>query len=367
MNPICEAKPCPVILSSTCVFYEGENLVYTGINKNDSLQVALEKIDAKFGDAAIGYIFTNGIIQPAPGDPVKLGGSLTENTTITSAGFLLKLTGNIEAAKFVTTGGTSSQFVKGDGTLDNTTYQPAGAYITSLTGDGTATGPGAATFTLNSIIPLLAGTWGSATQVPIVTVNAKGLITNISQTLITVPSDQVIIAGPDMFGSGMTGVGFSVTLSTVNSNVYVSNTALKFAVDGKGRVTSAAPITNLDLDAIYGYTPVPTSRAITINGVTQNLAANRSWTIVGTLPSQLGNAGKWLTTDGTNASWASLPPSAVTNVTASLPISSSGGATPNISISQATGAQDGYLSSVDWNTFNNKVDETDAIAYAVAL
>jgi hypothetical protein len=44
----------------------------------------------------------------------------------------------------------------------------------------------------------------------------------------------------------------------------------------------------------------------------------------------------------------------VTNVTASAPLSSTGGATPNISISQSGVATDGYLSSVDWNTFNNK-------------
>ena len=55
----CSVEPCPVILNATCVFYEGGNLVYTGINTNDSVQTALQKIDAKFGDAAIGYIFQN--------------------------------------------------------------------------------------------------------------------------------------------------------------------------------------------------------------------------------------------------------------------------------------------------------------------
>ena len=44
----------------------------------------------------------------------------------------------------------------------------------------------------------------------------------------------------------------------------------------------------------------------------------------------------------------------VTSVTSTSPISSSGGATPDISISQATTSTNGYLSSIDWNTFNNK-------------
>ena len=44
----------------------------------------------------------------------------------------------------------------------------------------------------------------------------------------------------------------------------------------------------------------------------------------------------------------------VTSVTGTAPIASSGGTTPAISISQATTITNGYLSSTDWNTFNNK-------------
>lgn len=46
----------------------------------------------------------------------------------------------------------------------------------------------------------------------------------------------------------------------------------------------------------------------------------------------------------------------VTSVTATTPLASSGGATPNITIQQAGLAQDGYLSSSDWNTFDGKQD-----------
>ncbi|MEA9355886.1 hypothetical protein SHI21_06730 [Bacteriovorax sp. PP10] len=44
----------------------------------------------------------------------------------------------------------------------------------------------------------------------------------------------------------------------------------------------------------------------------------------------------------------------VTAVSGTPPIASTGGATPAISISQATTTTDGYLSSANWNTFNNK-------------
>ena len=44
----------------------------------------------------------------------------------------------------------------------------------------------------------------------------------------------------------------------------------------------------------------------------------------------------------------------VTSVTGAAPVVSSGGTTPAISMAKATTLVDGYLSAVDWNTFNNK-------------
>ena len=46
--------------------------------------------------------------------------------------------------------------------------------------------------------------------------------------------------------------------------------------------------------------------------------------------------------------------SSVTAVTATAPVVSSGGTTPVISMAAATGSVNGYLTSTDWNTFNNK-------------
>jgi hypothetical protein len=316
MNVNCTAKPCPVILDATCVFYSGGKLVYTGIKTNDNLQIALEKINAKFQDANIGYVFENGIIQPSPGQPVKLGGSLTGNTIINSGAFTFKLTGTIESQSFITTGGTSSQFVKGDGSLDGTSYQPSGNYITALTGDGTASGPGSAIFTLSNS-GVIANTYGSASQVPVITVDAKGRVTNVNNTAINYPPQLLFFSG-DVWGAGQTGSNVTLTLNNVNSGVFPAITPLKFSVNAKGLVTGAAALTNLDIFSLIGYTPVPQTRTLTINGVTYDLSANRSWTVSG-LPSQTGNAGKFLTTNGTVASWANLPPSGVTSVGLSMP------------------------------------------------
>jgi hypothetical protein len=46
MNLFCATPTCPIcFLSSACVFYKGGNLLYTGINTNDTLETALVKID----------------------------------------------------------------------------------------------------------------------------------------------------------------------------------------------------------------------------------------------------------------------------------------------------------------------------------
>jgi len=61
--------------------------------------------------------------------------------------------------------------------------------ITDLTGDVTASGPGVASATL-AVANSDVGTWGSGSLIPVITVNAKGLITAVSTaTFAVVPSD----------------------------------------------------------------------------------------------------------------------------------------------------------------------------------
>lgn len=387
MDILCTADMCPVILNATCVFYEGNNLIYTGITTNDSLQTALQKIDAKFGDANVGYIFTNGVYQPTAGSAVGLGGALTSDTSI-GGNYTLTFTGNVKAAKHITTGGTASQFVKGDGTLDSTAYQAAGNYITALTGDVIAAGPGSAAASL-AVVNINPGTYGSGTRIPVVTVDTKGRVTALTTTAIVVPSGSLSFVG-DVYGSGTTGSQTTLTLTNVNSNVYTNNTFLKFKVNAKGLVTGAAPITHVDIEGVLGYVPVPETRTITINGTTHDLQANVVFslpgggtvqsvsvtagtgisasvanptinpniTITNTAPDQVvtitGQSGIDVTGTYPNFTISANEEGAVTSVTASAPLASSGGQTPNITITKADLTTDGYLSSADWSTFNAK-------------
>jgi hypothetical protein len=248
----CGAEPCPLILNATCVFYRGQDLLYLGVNTNDNLQIVIEKINQAFQNTGIGYAFNNGVVQTDPSQPVQLGGSLIQNTTI-GGNFTLTFAGNVQAAKHITTGGTASQFVKGDGTLDNTQYQPIGNYLTGLSGDGTASGPGIGALTLTTV-NFAPGLYGNGSTIPIITVNGKGLVTNITPTPIVIPPQPLIFIG-DVVGSGFTGSPTTLLLQNVNPNPYNTQTPLKFTVNAKGLVTSASPITATDIINILGYNP----------------------------------------------------------------------------------------------------------------
>jgi hypothetical protein len=63
----------------------------------------------------------------------------------------------------------------------------------------------------------------------------------------------------------------------------------------------------------------------------------------------------WQVVDSTGSvKYTAITTSGVSSVSGTAPIVSSGGTTPAISMPKATTSVDGYLSSTDWTTFNNK-------------
>ena len=86
-----------------------------------------------------------------------------------------------------------------------------------------------------------------------------------------------------------------------------------------------------------------------------------AFTVTNTAPDQtvVLNNGTGISVTGTypNFTVTNTAPSSggtVTSVSGTAPVVSSGGNTPAISMAKATGSVDGYLSSTDWTTFNNK-------------
>jgi hypothetical protein len=205
---------------------------------------------------------------------------------------------NLTATSIIKTGGTSAQFLKADGSVDANAYLP-------LTG-GTMTGQ------------IVLKQSSSSTDY------TKGL------------------KFPDnSFGGSSDVAGFRLYSLTGEDQVlemYVGN-------------DSIADIINF----ATGVGGNPDNNAVKINGNTIWNAAN--------LPSPQSSI--TLTTTGTSgaatftSNTLNIPQyqaagTYVTSVTGTSPIVSSGGTTPAISIPAATSSVNGYLTSTDWTTFNNK-------------
>ena len=97
-------------------------------------------------------------------------------------------------------------------------------------------------------------------------------------------------------------------------------------------------------------------------------------TNLGTTPAlsgttNFGTAGQVLTSGGSSATptWTTPTTGTVTSVTGTSPVVSSGGSTPAISMPVATTSVNGYLSSTDWTTFNNKSNTNGTVTSVAAL
>ena len=167
--------------------------------------------------------------------------------------------------------------------------------------------------------------------------NGQVLSTTGSSTKwITLPTYVALTAtAPIIYNSG-TG-NLSITQSSSVTNGYLSSanwstfnqkqSAISLTTVGSsGASTFLFDTLNIPNYTLSGLGGVPTSRTLTINGVTYDLSSNRSWTISG----------------------------GIASVTATSPAFSSGGANPNITIQASGATQDGYLSSSDWTIFNGK-------------
>ena len=124
--------------------------------------------------------------------------------------------------------------VTGTNTGDQTDISGNAATVTTnanLTGDVTSVGNAATLPTVNSTV----GAFGSATNIPVVTVTGKGLVTSVTTVAVSIPSGALDFTG-DVTGTGTTG---AATALTIDANAVTNAKAAQMASKSyKGRTSA---------------------------------------------------------------------------------------------------------------------------------
>jgi hypothetical protein len=197
--------------------------------------------------------------------------------------------------------------------------QAAGNYITNLVGDGTASGPGSATFTLATVNSNV-GSFGSSTAIPSFTVNAKGLITAASTNVVIAPAgtlsgttlnSTVVSSSLTSVGTVTTGVwngsvigttygGTGLSSPGASGNVLTSNGTNWVSSPSTGGVSSLNSLSGaLTIAAGTGITVTPSGSTITIASTGGGSGTVTSVAL--TAPSIFNVGGSPVTTSGTLA------------------------------------------------------------------
>lgn len=181
----------------------------------------------------------------------------------------------------------------------------------------------------------------------------NGLMTKTKPSAPNIKTEVAVVTNAGSGGSG------SVVVEIIHGSVLGGT-------DSNVQISSATGGQLLSYDQTNGYWKNTNLAAGT--GISVNSATGGTITVTNSAPDQTVSltAGTGIGVSGTYPSFT-ISNTGVTSVTGTSPIVSSGGTTPAISIPQATSSVNGFLSSTDWTTFNNKGSGTVTSVSALTL
>jgi len=214
--------------------------------------------------------------------------------------------------------------------------------------------------------------------------------TTITQvTALTINQDSTAVFGNTVTANGvlLTGNTGTVTSVAATAGTGISVSGSPITTSGTLTITNTAPDQTVALTAGTGIStsgtypnftitntaPSSGGTVTSVSGTTGNITSTGGTTPIIDLASGVATAGTTgsatlipvvtIDTYGrvTSITTAANPQGTVTSVTGTAPVVSSGGATPAISMAAATGSVNGYLTSTDWTTFNNKTSNTGTV------
>jgi hypothetical protein len=231
--------------------------------------------------------------------------------------------------------------------------------VTALTINQDSTAVFANTVTANGT--LLTGNTGTVTSVAAtagtgISVTGSPITTSGTLNITNTAPDQTVVltAGTGISTSG-TYPNFTITNTSPSSGGTVTSITAGTGLSG-GTITSSGTIA-ID-STVATLTGAQTLTNKTISGASNTLSNISN--------SSLTNSA--ITINGTSTSLGgSISVGTVTSVTGTSPVVSSGGNTPAISMPAATSSVNGYLTSTDWTTFNNKSNTNGTVTSVAAL
>lgn len=201
-------------------------------------------------------------IAPGVVTNAMLAGSIAySKLALTGAIVNADLQGSIDATKIADGSISNAEFQRLDGVASNIQTQldgkqALGNYITGLTGDGTASGPGNVALTLAQVNSA-PGSFGGAAKTITLTVNGKGLVTAAAETGIAIAESQVTSLVSDLAGKQSTlsnSAGLAAALSdevgsdraVFNDSPTLKNVTINQKADGETalklyRATDSSP------------------------------------------------------------------------------------------------------------------------------